>query len=138
MDRHRICLFLAPLFLPLLVPGSLHALGGPQYIETSARTTNFVIASRNRCVPLYVDKNDYSGVRRAAADLRSDLQRVTGVEPELRSDLNDLPGHILIVGTVGKSELLDRLVREAKIDVSAITGNVLMSQWAWRTPASFE
>jgi hypothetical protein len=121
-DRHRIYLFLASLFLPLLVPGSLHALGGPQYIETSARSVNFVIAARNRCVPLYVDKNDYPGVQRAAADLQSDLQRVTGITPGLRTDLNDLPEHILVVGTLGKSELLDRLIREAKIDVSAITG----------------
>jgi hypothetical protein len=55
--------------------------------------------------------------------LQTDLSRVSGIVPILSADENNHPGaNVVIIGTLGKSELIDRLVRAKKIDVSPIAG----------------
>ena len=55
--------------------------------------------------------------RRAAHDSAKDINRVTGKSPALFNDTKSGGKNAVIIGTIGKSELIDRLVREKKIDV---------------------
>ena len=71
---------------------------------------------------LYVDTNDFAGVVRAAGDLQADIARVTGLSPAIVHEEKNLGKNVIIVGTIGKSEIIDRLIREKKIDVSGIAG----------------
>ncbi len=53
---------------------------------------------------------------------RSDIGRVTGVAPSVTHDA-DAPGaNAIIVGAIGKSALVDRLIREHKLDASQVAG----------------
>jgi len=70
-----------------------------------------------KAAAIYVDPADWPGVIRAAGDLRADVARVTGVTPEIAATVG---GGVVIVGTIGRSPAIDRLVRERKIDVSAV------------------
>ena len=71
---------------------------------------------------IYVDASDYPGVTRAANDLGQDIQRVTGIAPRVRHDGSELGATVVIIGTLGKSALIDRLIREHKIDATALQG----------------
>lgn len=99
------------------------AIGRPKYVETVRNTVrSFVLVEGTRAAPIYVDPADWPGVRRAAADLQADIRRVTDrIPPLVRDDSSPVPDMVLI-GTVGKSPLIDRLVRDSKIDVSGISG----------------
>jgi len=81
--------------------------------------TPYVLASLARTAPLLVSVNDWPGVLRAAKDLGTDFKRVTGTEAEIRffsaSGGNKIPVAI-IAGTAGKSELIDRMIAEKKVD----------------------
>ena len=66
------------------------------------------------------DPGDHPGLLRAAQDLRQDLERVSGTPPPHRADGS--AGRAIIVGTLGRNALIDRLVREGRLDVSAIDG----------------
>ena len=68
------------------------------------------------------DTNDWPGVLRAAGDLRADIQRVSGLTPAFSTEKTFSGSNVILIGTVGKSEIIDRLVREKKIDVSPIAG----------------
>src|SRR5579871_1763564 len=110
------------IFGVLLSPSITYGLGQKQYVETTDKPDNFAIVRAGRASPIYVDENDYPGVQRAVQNLQSDIDRVTGCTPALFHK-NDSPGSdVIVVGTLGKSALIDRLVREGKIDVSAIKG----------------
>ncbi len=67
---------------------------------------------------LRVDAADWPGVLRAARDLQADINRVTGVSPAW----NTGGRRLILIGTVGRSPLIDGLARAGKIDVSAIRG----------------
>jgi hypothetical protein len=73
-------------------------------------------------IPLVLDPNDEPGVLRAARDLQSDIERVTGVRPELLTRDGAQPETAIIAGTIGHSALVEELVRRGKLDVRELQG----------------
>ncbi|MES1194438.1 MAG: glycosyl hydrolase 115 family protein, partial [Opitutus sp.] len=84
------------------------------------------LAANGRAAPIAVAANDWPGVLRAANDLRADVERVTGIKPVVAADVNGLAKEstttVILVGTVGKSALIDGLVSSGKLNVDAIRG----------------
>jgi Glycosyl hydrolase family 115/Gylcosyl hydrolase family 115 C-terminal domain len=97
-------------------------LGQTQYVETIDHPGNFVIVKQKQAATLYVDSNDYPGVLHAADDLRMDIQRVSDSNAAVTHTAGALGANVILIGTLGKSALIDQLVRERKIDASGITG----------------
>jgi hypothetical protein len=74
-------------------------------------------------VSILVDENDFEGVARAARDLALDFGRVVGVNGSIITDQETVASAgTIIVGTLGRSTIIDQLVKSRKIDVSSITG----------------
>ncbi|MFG3151534.1 glycosyl hydrolase 115 family protein [Streptomyces sp. NPDC048219] len=67
--------------------------------------------------PVLVGEDDHPGVVRAVADLRADIDRVTGVRPG-----STIARRAVLVGTIGRSRLIDGLVTSGKLDVSGVRG----------------
>jgi Glycosyl hydrolase family 115/Gylcosyl hydrolase family 115 C-terminal domain len=118
VTRYAMAILLASL---ISSPG-VYGLGQVRYVETSKTSGNFVIVSEKQASPIYVDANDDAGVVRAVKDLQADIERVTGCMPTVAEQSDPHAPAIILVGTLGRSSAIDRLVREGKIDVSAITG----------------
>ena len=105
-------------------------------MSTMAQTAKFCIASKGRTATIVVDGNDWKGVLRAANNLGDDVRRVTGVEAPLLSpqlegrtdaeklltQLGEAGRGLIIAGTIGKSLLIDRLIKQKKIDVKKVRG----------------
>jgi hypothetical protein len=118
----QIGMCVAALLCFLSLCPSVHALGQTQYVETVPHPGNFVIVNDRRSTPIYVDTGDYPGVVRAANDLQSDINKVTGCTAAIVHDAQDHGPLLILVGTLGKSALIDGLLRDGKIDVAAIRG----------------
>ncbi|HTE47120.1 MAG TPA: glycosyl hydrolase 115 family protein, partial [Gemmatimonadaceae bacterium] len=71
---------------------------------------------------MLVSSQDYPGVTRAARDLRADLLRVSRVEPAFTTDSATPSRDVVVIGTLGKSAVIDRLVREKKLNVADVAG----------------
>lgn len=99
------------LFAPVLCSAGLVVDGGTE--------GTFALVDKNQAAPLLVADDDWPGVRRAAGDLQADIERVTGRKLTLGAQA---PGDVVIIGTVGKSALIDGLVAAGKLDVAAIRG----------------
>ncbi len=92
------------------------------WVVAEPAANRFPLARAGRPVPLYVSPSDNAGVLRAAGDLRADLGRVTGAEPELRRDDRPAGNAVVLIGTRGASPLIDGLVAAGKLDAHAIDG----------------
>jgi hypothetical protein len=103
-------------------PAPCFGLGEPQHVTTSAAPGSFALAHSGTVAKLWVDGGDWPGVIRAAHDLQADIQRVTGVEAAFSDAAKPTTGDVVLIGTIGKSAIIDRLIREHKIDVSEIRG----------------
>ncbi|MDT0676513.1 glycosyl hydrolase 115 family protein [Autumnicola musiva] len=72
-------------------------------------------------VELFIDSEDHEGVHLVAEDLQTDFKKVTGNVPKISSqEINE--EYPVIIGTVGKSKLIDDLVSNGKLNVSEIEG----------------
>jgi hypothetical protein len=122
IDVVRIAAGLSILALPLFTPRAALALGQPKMVETETTAGNLRLVVAGRAATLVVDSGDFPGVIRAAHDLQADIERVSGVRPALVED-GKAPGReSILIGTIGKSSLIDRLIRAHKIDVSQVQG----------------
>lgn len=115
------CLILVSLFWLGPKPDAL-ALGQPQYVETTASQDGFPISGSGAVAAICLDSNDFTGVLHAASSLRTDVAHVTGRTPDLFYADEKIRPDVILIGTIGKSALIDQLVREKKIDVSDIAG----------------
>ncbi|MBR5688232.1 MAG: glycosyl hydrolase 115 family protein [Prevotella sp.] len=101
-------------------------------IVIQAQNGQFCIADNGKTATIVVDVNDWKGVIRAARDLGDDVRKVTGTasqvnlqsssdEHMLPHERANLPSSILI-GTIGKSRIIDALIKQKKIDVRQVKG----------------
>src|SRR3954447_18602528 len=81
------------------------ALGQEQYVTFSAAAGSFTVVNANTTATIYVDPKDWPGVLRAANDLSNDIKDVTGKTPKVVSDGKITERNVIIIGTVGKSEI---------------------------------
>ncbi|HEX7490638.1 MAG TPA: glycosyl hydrolase 115 family protein [Candidatus Limnocylindrales bacterium] len=94
---------------------------GAAFVTTVAAPDRFPLVAGRRAAALVVSSSDFPGVIRVVGDLQADIESVTGVRPAMSLD-DPTVGDAVIVGTVGRSPLIDRLIAAHKIDVSEIAG----------------
>jgi hypothetical protein len=98
------------------------AIGQTRYMEAVPRRDSFAVANGKLVATVVVDPNDFQGVVRAVGDLRADVHRVTGLTPRIADRDAALGPNAILVGTIGKSTVIDALIRRGKINVTAIAG----------------
>jgi hypothetical protein len=97
--------------------------GAPVSLCSSSAVTGAVpLIDRGHPAAIYADPNDFPGVLRAARGLRDDLTRVAGTSAALPASIQALRGPLIIVGTLGHSPVIDRLVRQHRLDVGGVQG----------------
>ncbi|MFZ3322915.1 MAG: glycosyl hydrolase 115 family protein [Usitatibacter sp.] len=108
--------------LVLALSGALpaHALGEKSFVVNDGANGAVALAHGGRASPVYIDANDDAGVIRAATDLQADVERVSAVKPELAKGGAPTGADVVIVGTLGKSAMIDALVKSKAIDVSDV------------------
>jgi Glycosyl hydrolase family 115/Gylcosyl hydrolase family 115 C-terminal domain len=119
MPGKRLLIWTAGLFL--FIPNG-HAIGQERYVEFEPIAAGFSMVQSGGAADLYVDSRDFAGVLRAADDLKSDVARVTGATPAVVHREGALHAKAIIIGTLGKSRAIDRLIREGRLDVAPIAG----------------
>jgi hypothetical protein len=91
-------------------------------IEKPENENDFPIVSLDRSsASLRYDESDYKSVIRAIIDFQLDVERVSGLKPNIA-----LP-HVsnnfeIIIGTLGKSKLIDQLVSAKQLDLKDLNG----------------
>lgn len=91
------------------------------FILANATDNAFALSASGKSTPIYIDERDYPGVIRAAKDLQADIERVTSTKPELFTS-SPSGKEIVIIGTIGKSNLITQLVQNNKINIQGVEG----------------
>lgn len=92
------------------------------YVTNKPTKNSCPLASNGKVAALLVSSNDYKGVLRVATHLQNDLEKVTGIQPKLLKDNAGSEKLLVIIGTLGKSELIDDLAKANKIDAAKLKG----------------
>ncbi|WP_158847737.1 glycosyl hydrolase 115 family protein [Saccharothrix deserti] len=119
---------LALLVLAAVVPAVVMTARAPaaaaepgEYISFTPVAGGFTLAANGKAAPLFVSGGDHPGVVRVVNDFRDDVERVTGARPAVSTGTPS-SGEVVLIGTVGRSPLIDGLVTAGKLDVDRIRG----------------
>ncbi len=126
----RTLLALAALAAPFAVAPVAPAVAAPSdhgadrgsYISTRPGAGRFPLVAGGVAAPIVVDDGDHAGVVRVVGDLRTDIAKVTGVTPAVSFDTVPAGRAPVIVGTIGKSTLIDAMIASGKLDVRGVRG----------------
>ena len=93
----------------------------PQYVLHESAPGAFRLAAGGTAASILVSGEDWQGVVRAAGDLGDDVRKVTGTAAQVVTA--DAPRRgAIIVGTIGKSPLIDGLVSAGRLNVDGVRG----------------
>ena len=129
MSRNMMRTSVSLAILALLAGCSLPPLNEKQesYLADHPAKGSLALVSGGIAAPIHLHVEDHPGVIRAAEDLQSDLEMVSGIIPEVIKETGQGidPGsgeEIILVGTLGKHPAIDRLVESGMLDVDPIIG----------------
>ncbi|KAK1225421.1 hypothetical protein PQX77_011646 [Marasmius sp. AFHP31] len=117
---------LAGLALASQILLQVRALGQPSCVTFQSSNSFFPVVSSDSSAPILLSPDDWPGVHRTALDFALDIERVTGVRPQLTNttsrEASSGGSRPIIVGTLGRSSLIDGVVNATNLDVSSIEG----------------
>lgn len=91
------------------------------FVSFTAGDDYFPIVEKGVGASIYIDDEAYSGVIKVAKLFQSDIKKVAGDAGQL--NIGETPaGTPIIIGTLGKSKLLDELIKSKKINVEDVEG----------------
>jgi hypothetical protein len=97
-----------------------NAAGLDPIVINSFAPGSFPIISKNKVPAIIISSNDWPGAIRAAKNLQIDIEKVTGISPTFATD--KAAGMPIIVGTIGKSKMIDDMISNHILDVAEIAG----------------
>ena len=109
-------------FLLFILSGVVSYQTGSLKISAEKKSGSFTIFSGGRSAQMLISEKDEPGVIRAFKDLQTDIKAVTGNLPALSIDKKGSHSEVIIAGTIGRSPLIDDLVKRKKIRVDDISG----------------
>jgi len=94
----------------------------PGWVRDSGAPGDFRLADRSQAASILVAPSDFECVRLAAGLFTEDVGRVTGRRPVLVITPDRSSASAVIVGTLGHSPLIDRLVATGRLDAGRLRG----------------
>ncbi len=88
----------------------------------ASASASFDIVRGGAATPIVHDARDAEVVAIAAKALATDVERITDVKPAVNARTPDGARRAILVGTLGKSGVIDRLAGSGKLDVKRIKG----------------
>ncbi len=84
---------------------------------------SFPMVHLKKAATIYYDKNDAKVVEIVVQAFQSDVKALTGLTPSASSTTDNMGQYPVIVGTLGKSALIDALIKSGKVDARLLKGN---------------
>ncbi|MDQ8182612.1 glycosyl hydrolase 115 family protein [Pelagicoccus sp. SDUM812005] len=106
---------------PPAIPGGEYFTIPFMGVSETVSAGSLMIAGNGQAATIHYSDTDAAVVGIAAEALADDIERVTGIAAAV-STAAPSASEVILLGTVGSSPLIDSLVSDGKIDVSAIQG----------------
>jgi hypothetical protein len=117
--KKQLCSLLLLFFTCILSTGQLFA---QHFITEKKEKGGFPIANATHTATIVVDDNDTWLVKKAADFLRTDIHNVTGKTPTVVNSMPFAGKHLIIIGSIGNSKVIDVLVKDKKINTDQLKG----------------
>ncbi|AWK04683.1 glycosyl hydrolase [Flavobacterium crocinum] len=101
---------------------SSYAINPEKYLVNEVANENFPLVSNGKITSILVNDKDYSGVLKVTGHLENDLFNVSDLHSKRIKKISEAEDFVVIIGTLGKNEIIDQLAKEGKIDANQLKG----------------
>lgn len=108
--------------LLLAATGQATAQSSTSLVTSRTVGNGFSLFSDGHAAPIVHDRGDAALVGHAVIDLADDLEEVTGIRPSVTDGSEPIAKTAVIIGTLGNSATVDRIVAAGKVDVTLLRG----------------
>ncbi len=92
------------------------------YTTTERIQGGFTLCEDGHVPPIYASSGDHAGVLRVLQHIQTDFEKVTSVKPLLWIDRSPSESEVILVGTIGKHALIEKLVNDRKLRIDDLIG----------------
>ena len=92
------------------------------YVSFTPIKKGFPLFHDQQLVPIVVSELDFPGVIKITGHLQKDLLAVTSQTPNIKNKIPENSKFVIIIGTLGKSPLIEELINSKKLDGKALKG----------------
>lgn len=93
-----------------------------QRVKATFRPGDLALVHQSKTAQILFSSEDFKVVGIAASDLASDIQKVTGRKPSVSNESTRPVDTAIIIGTLGKSSVIDTIAKSGKFDAAKIRG----------------
>ena len=105
-----------------LLGNKTNAWASEPFITTISATNTLLIKDKTSAPVLLVKAGTDGGVMRAAINLQSDINKVTGTIPDLVNKTTNSKQPLIIIGTIGTGSFIDDLIKNKMFNESGLKG----------------
>ena len=118
--RFAACIICMAFVFPVITYSQ--APGDISYISHKNGNGYFPLSAHGKVAAIQAGSTEYPGVVRAVKSLQTDITSVTKTSPDLLIGKLGGAEEIVLIGTIGKNPLIDKLILQKKLNVTAIKG----------------
>lgn len=108
----------------LLIYCSFYMLNGNniRFIKYEKSSSSMVLFESGSRLKILTNETALPGIKIAVKNLQADFYKVTGVEPDLGTEIINSNQPVLIIGTVGVDQSIDELIKKGKLNKDELSG----------------
>ncbi|WP_353121765.1 glycosyl hydrolase 115 family protein [Dysgonomonas capnocytophagoides] len=108
----------------LLIYCSFYMLNGNniRFIKYEKSSSSMVLFESGSRLKILTNETALPGVKIAVKNLQADFYKVTGVEPDLGTEISNSNQPVLIIGTVGVDQSIDELIKKGRLNKDELSG----------------
>lgn len=108
----------------LLIYCSFYMLNGNniRFIKYEKSSSSMILFESGSRLKILTNETALPGVKIAVKNLQADFYKVTGVEPDLGTEISNSNQPVLIIGTVGVDQSIDELIKKGKLNKDELSG----------------
>lgn len=108
----------------LLIYCSFYMLNGNniRFIKYEKSSSSMVLFESGSRLKILTNETALPGIKIAVKNLQADFYKVTGVEPDLGTEISNSNQPVLIIGTVGVDQSIDELIKKGRLNKDELSG----------------
>ena len=91
-----------------------------RFSDRAKTSLDFPLSANGKACSVYIDAADHEVVSKVANLFVEDIERVTGIKGNVYTAKSIKGKEVVVIGTLGHNNFIDNLVKQGKLDVSAI------------------
>ncbi len=88
--------------------------------QSNQNSNDFPLVTNQKAATILIDENDDAVVKIAAEMLAGDIAAVTGITPEIVSEIKRVSGPVVIIGSLQKNRMVQMFIAQNKLEVDDI------------------